>query len=263
MNTTVSPTQPAKSIADITLAAVCPMANEAATAVEFVQRLLQALACCKDSKLFIVLDHASRDNTKELLQDYAKQEPRLAVIWAPDNQNVVDAYFCGYRTVTSNPHWDYILEIDAGFSHLPEEFPAFIPHIEHNRPCIFGSRFTTHAAYQQGDSRKRISRLGTYLTKLFIGSKQTDLTSGYQIFRRDILQAVVEQGVLSQAHFFQTEIKLMCRQFEWVEVPITYTPTADQVSRKAILNSLMVLAKLFVLKLQNRMPTLKLSRNSA
>ena len=47
--------------------------------------------------MFVVLDRACKDNTRALLDEFATHEPRLTVIWAPENTNVVDAYVRGYR----------------------------------------------------------------------------------------------------------------------------------------------------------------------
>lgn len=244
-------------VSKTSLAAVCPMANEEANAAEFVERMLAAMTPFQQSKLYVVLDNACKDNTRQILEQIANDESRLEVVWAPQNRNVVDAYFNGYKAALADPTWDMVLEIDAGFSHLPEELERFYPDIEAGKDCVFGSRFTNRTDYDRSADRRKISQLGTLLTKFFIGSRMTDLTSGYQLFSRETLTAIVAHGVQSQAHFFQTEIKILCRKLDWAEVPITYTPTADAVSRKAITNSLQVLRDLFFDRLTGKLAAIE------
>ena len=82
---------------EIRLGIVTPMANEGAQAVRFVAEVLRHCAGFREVLFFAVLDQATNDNSLELLRDFARTEPRLRVIWAPENLCVVDAYLRGYR----------------------------------------------------------------------------------------------------------------------------------------------------------------------
>src|SRR4051794_4919675 len=120
-------TPPVPSTYDTHLAVACPMANEADSAVAFVKEVLDACEPVKKVTFFAVLDNATKDNTVELLREYAKSEPRLVVVWAPENRCVVDAYMRGYReALASGAEW--ILEIDGGFSHNPKDIPQYFPY---------------------------------------------------------------------------------------------------------------------------------------
>src|ERR1700689_3626381 len=98
------------------------MANEGDEAVRFVQEVLAQCDGFRRVDFFAVLDRATRDNTVELLRAHAPAEPRLTVVWAPGNSCVVDAYVRGYREALASGA-DWVLEIDAGFSHYPEDMP--------------------------------------------------------------------------------------------------------------------------------------------
>ena len=87
------------SFGDIRLGVVCPMANEQATAIAFVEAVL---AQCRSRDFasitfFAVLDRAGTDATRALLEQHAMVQPQLQAVWAPQNKNVVDAYLRGYR----------------------------------------------------------------------------------------------------------------------------------------------------------------------
>jgi len=106
-------------ISDVHVGIVCPMANEGDDAVRFVRASLSQCSTCRKVTFFAILDTVTTDNSVELLRAYARQESRLRVVWAPENHSVVDAYVRGYREALASG-CDWILEIDAGFSHRPE-----------------------------------------------------------------------------------------------------------------------------------------------
>src|SRR5688500_10284957 len=110
----------------VRLGVVCPMANERDTAERFVR---EVLAACQpfgfaSVTFFAVLDRVSRDGTLDLLRALEAEEKSLRVVWAPDNRCVVDAYLRGYREALG-AGCDWVLEIDAGYSHQPSDIPAF------------------------------------------------------------------------------------------------------------------------------------------
>jgi dolichol-phosphate mannosyltransferase len=220
--------------AHVSLGVVCPMGNEADSAVLLVQEALDRCRDLKAVKFYAVLDRVSRDGTKELLSDYAQHEPRLRVVWAPENRCVVDAYVRGYREALADSH-DYILEMDAGFSHLPADIPKFLDAMEQGYDCVFGSRFIPGGSVVNISHRRWLfSRGGSALTNALVGTRLFDMTSGFELFSRNSLQMVVERGIQSRAHFFQTEIKFYCRDLKITEVPITYSTDGVTVSNAAL-----------------------------
>src|SRR5689334_5932463 len=177
---------------NVHLAVVCPMANEADTAVPFVEQVCKACEPVERVTFFAILDNATKDNTVELLRDYASTEPRLNVVWAPENRCVVDAYMRGYREALASAA-DWILEIDGGFSHRPQDIPQFFPYMDQGYDCAFGSRFMKGGSISSSSfKRKLVSWGGTLLTNLLIGTKLKDMTSGFEMFRRDVLQQVLD-----------------------------------------------------------------------
>jgi len=129
-------------ISCLKLGIVCPMANEEETAVGFVNEVLDQCArrAFKTVTFFAVLDNVSKDNTLELLRQLAKEQPTLRVVWAPENSSVVDAYVRGYQEALA-AGCDWILEIDAGYSHQPSDIPQFFERMLEGYACVFGSRF--------------------------------------------------------------------------------------------------------------------------
>ena len=247
---TVSGATATPDLSDLRLGLVCPMANEAATAVRFVDAVLsecerQAVGAVT---LFAILDTASSDSTKDRLESHALGEPRLRVVWAPETRGVADAYVRGYREALT-ADCDWILEIDAGFSHDPGEIGRFLAAMAAGNDCVFGSRFQPGGRNRASWRRRVISRGGTALTNLLLGTTLSDMTSGYQMFTRGALEHVLEKGIIAKGPFFQTEIKTHCRTLRVAEIPIQYDAGSHRVRTRAITESLVTLARLFLARL--------------
>ena len=241
------------SLAEISLGVACPMANEGEEGVRFVSEVLKACEAVGRTRFFAVLDRVTRDNTRELLESYALTDSRLSVVWAPENRCVVDAYMRGYREALA---WgaDWILEIDAGFSHQPREIPRFFEPMIEGCHCAFGSRFMKGAAIENSSfTRRFVSYGGTLLTNLLIGTRMRDMTSGFEMFTRETLEMVLARGIHSRAHFFQTEIKIHCRGLKFVEVPITYQMASPGLSSGPVSEAFEQLWRLFKLRLTGKL----------
>lgn len=234
------------------LGVVTPMANEEDTAVPFVQQVLENCRTVPRTTVFVVLDRVSRDGTRGLLEQYARREPRLRVVWAPQNRCVVDAYLSGYREALS-AGCDWILEMDAGFSHPPLHIPAFLACIPEGFDCAFGSRFCASGVYRQSWKRKLVSHGGTWLSNAMLGTRLSDMTSGFELFSREALELVLEKGIHSRAHFFQTEIRAYCHGLRIREVPIVYSNPSPRLSNRAIVEAFRQLGRLTLLRMRGQL----------
>jgi len=232
-------------ISDVRLAIVCPMANEADSAVRFVNRMLEVTAALSEVVFIAVLDNVSKDETLDLLHKFVVKEDRLRVVWAPENRCLVDAYERGYREALATG-FEWILEIDAGFSHQPEDLSLFFGPMLEGYDCIFGSRFCQGGRISEvSPKRYLISRGGSILTNLLLGTQLSDMTCGYQMFQRAALQHVLDRGIQSRMHFFQTEMKVYCRHMNFTEVPIHYHAPSNRVTGAAVTGAFARLFGLF------------------
>lgn len=213
------------------LGVVIPLANEEPTVRSLLVRVLDQLEA--DDRVYCVVDEASRDRTREAVDNFSQEDPRVFSIYAPENRSVVDAYFRGYREALGAGH-DWILEMDGGLSHLPEEIPRFLSAMSAGYDFAAGSRFVDRGSYVGLSSRRLISRGGSLLARVFLGSNMRDMTSGFECFTHGALSYVVDRGVSSRAHFFQTEIRYMLHDWKWVEVPITYAAPSGGVGSASL-----------------------------
>jgi len=222
-------------------AVIIPLANEAAIFATLVESLQSVLNRLESGTVYFVVDHASKDATRELVQGIANEDARFKMVWAPENKNVVDAYLSGYRAALQGGH-ELLIEMDGGLSHDPRALPMFLRVLNEGNQCAFGSRFinggsTADSAWK----RKFLSKFGTTVSNIMLGTTMHDTTSGYQGFHRNVVEAFLSYGLLSKAHFYQTELRYLLRETRYMEVPIHYRAPSPSVSQGALVNSLQVL----------------------
>jgi dolichol-phosphate mannosyltransferase len=119
--------------------------------------------------------------------------------------------------------------------------------------CVFGTRFGAGGSIEAPLVRRTVSRGGTWLTNLLLGTRLTDMTSGYQVYRRQVLEEILAKGIEPSTHFFQTEMKAYARKYRVTEVPIRYSVPSDSVKGATILDSLRLLGRLFLKRLRGRL----------
>jgi dolichol-phosphate mannosyltransferase len=224
------------------LAVVTPLANERGVIDDLVARVMRQLG--PGDRMFCVFDHVSTDGSVERARELALAEPRLVVVWAPENRCVVDAYFRGYREALAGG-FDWILEMDGGLSHLPEEIPKFIEAMKQGYDFGGGSRFMPGGAFSGPLFRRIVSRGGTILANVMLGTRMHDMTSGFECFTHLALSRVVAMGVRSRAHFFQTEIRYAMHALRWTEIPIHYGCPSQSVGKASLGEAFGILWQLF------------------
>ena len=238
-------------------AVVIPMANESKDFSQFISSLTTELDKLGCGIVYFVVDKVSKDNTLKLCNNLSESDPRFITIWAPENKNVVDAYLRGYKEALKNNH-ELIIEMDAGLSHDPKALPIFLRMLNEGKECAFGSRFINGGSiYNSTWKRTIISKSGTILSNVLLGTRMHDMTSGYQGFHSDIVEKFLAYNFLSKAHFYQTELRYLLRNTCYVEIPIYYRSPSPSISKKAIFNSFSVLFHYFFLRLKFKTPEIK------
>jgi dolichol-phosphate mannosyltransferase len=233
-----------------------PRANAETDLPEFSRALRAVMDEMGGGCAYFIVDRVSRDRTLECCQELGVLDPRLITKWIPENRNIVDAYINGFREALKDGH-EIIIEMDGGLSHDPRAIPAFLRALNEGNDCAFGSRYMNGGSMVDSPFRRRLlSKGGTILARILLGSKLADMTSGFQAFRRSILLNVVNYPLRSRAHFYQTELRYLLRRQKLIEVPIHYRAPSPRVSKGAIRNSLAVLVYYFLRRLQGRSPTI-------
>lgn len=232
-------------------AVVIPMANEQEQFMPFVSALTSVLDRLGMGCVFFIVDKVTQDNTLDLCKKLSDRDRRFITIWAPENKNVVDAYMRGYREAY-NQGFNLIIEMDAGLSHDPHAIPMFLRVLNEGNECAFGSRFINGGSIWGSTTyRTFLSRGGTILSNVLLGTKMADMTSGFQGFHRNIVGQFLDYPLLSTAHFYQTELRYLLRKTRYAEIPIHYRAPSPRVSKSAIFNSFKVLFHYFQKRLSS------------
>ncbi len=222
-------------------ALIVPMANESPDLAPFIASLTIQLDHLRSGRVYLIVDTVSTDDTLALCEALSATDPRFRTIWAPENRHVVDAYIRGYREAYDRGH-ALILEMDAGLSHDPASLPSFLALLQEGHECVFGSRFVTGGSIADSTwRRKALSWGGTLLSELLLGTRMSDMTSGYQGFQRQVVGRFLSYPLRSTGHFYQTELRYLLRNTRYWEVPIRYRAPSPNVSGRSIRNSLFVL----------------------
>ncbi len=237
-------------------AVVVPLANEEAELPEFAAALRALMDAMEGGRVYFVVDRVSKDRTLECCRELERNDGRFVVKWLPENRNVVDAYLNGYREALQDGH-EIIIEMDGGLSHDPRAVPAFLRALNEGNDCAFGSRYINGGSMVDSPLRRRfLSKGGTLLAQWLLGARLADMTSGFQGFRRGVLEKLVAHPLRSKAHFYQTEVRHLLRRQKLIEVPIHYRAPSPRVSRGAIRDSLAVLGYYTAKRVLGRSPYL-------
>ncbi len=233
-------------------AIVIPMANEEQDFNVFIEMLNFVINELHPGNIYFVVDKASKDRTLELCKALSAKDERYVTVWAPENRNVVDAYIKGLRVAYEAGN-DLIIEMDAGLSHDPRAIPMFLRVLNEGNDCAFGSRFINGGS--MGDSpfkRRLLSKTGTVLANVLLGTNLYDMTSGFQGFHRDVVAKILNHNFKSKAHFYQTELRYLLRNHRTFEVPIHYNAPSPRVSGHAIKNAYQTLFYYFLLRISGK-----------
>jgi dolichol-phosphate mannosyltransferase len=228
------------------------MANEELYFNPLVSRLKEMMDRLESGKVYLVVDKVSVDDTHGLAGRLSREDDRFVTIWAPENRNVVDAYMRGYKAALENNH-ELIIEMDAGLSHDPYALPMFLRVLNEGNECAFGSRFINGGSIVDSHIRRRfLSKAGSLLANICLGTNLWDMTSGYQGFSREIVEKFVKLELMSNGHFYQTELRFLLKKTRFMEVPIHYRAPSPNVNINSILNSLKCLISYTFKRLVNR-----------
>lgn len=190
--------------------------NVAAVASDFLEPI-------PDSELLFV-DDSSPDGTGAVIDDLAAADPRIHVLHREGKLGLGSAYIAGFRWALDR-YYDYILEMDADFSHDPRYLPEMIRLAAGGADMVVGSRYVSGGGTRNwGLGRRLISRAGGLYARAVLGVGVDDLTSGFICYRRETLERLDLDAVDSNGYSFQIEMKyrVLRRGMRIVELPIVF-----------------------------------------
>jgi len=167
-----------------------------------------------------VVDDDSPDGTAAIVARLQKEDPRVHLILRKEERGRGTAGIVGFQYAVAQGV-PFIIEMDADFSHQPYYIPFFLNQME-GCDLLIGSRLVPGGG-ERGRHflRKLITRLANAYIRLILGVPIRDCTSGYRVFRREVLEAIELDEIMSQGPPVVEEVlyKAYKRGFRIKEVP--------------------------------------------
>ena len=165
--------------------AMVPTYNEAPN----IEQLLREILRQGPEIGAVVVDDDSPDGTAAIVERLRQEDPRVHLLLRKEERGRGTAGIAGFRyaVVQDIP---FIIEMDADFSHQPSYIPYFLGQME-DCDLLIGSRLVEGGG-ERGRHflRKVITRLANFYILVILGLPFRDCTSGYRVFRREVLQAI-------------------------------------------------------------------------
>ena len=200
---------------------VIPTYNER----EIFPALAEAVLRLEGGWRLLVVDDNSPDGTGQMAAALGRREPRVSVLHRTQKEGLGPAYLAGFREALPRGDVDFICQMDADFSHDPNDLPRLLAATAEADLAI-GSRYV-RGGRTEGWSLKRrtLSRWGNWYVGVVLGVPARDMTAGFRCWRRQALEQVNLAAVHTKGYGFQIEMAYRasvagCRV---VEVPICFT----------------------------------------
>ncbi|MCW2721562.1 MAG: dolichol-phosphate mannosyltransferase [Pseudonocardia sp.] len=171
----------------------------------------------------LVVDDASPDGTGQLADEMAAADKRVRVLHRTEKTGLGAAYLAGFAEALKGEH-QVVVEMDADGSHAPEDLPSLLEALS-DADLVLGSRYVPGGEVVNWPGhREWISRTGNLYSRLALGVSIRDITGGYRVFRRQVLEELDISSVSSQGYCFQVDMAWRAVQagFRVREVPITF-----------------------------------------
>jgi len=197
----------------------------------------------------LVVDDNSPDGTGALADELAAAQPRLRVLHRPKKEGLGRAYLEAFRWALAQGY-QYVLEMDADFSHDPRYLPTLIDAAQAGADLVLGSRYVEGGGtLNWGLLRRLISRGGSLYARSILGVRTRDLTGGFKCFSRRVLEGLDLDQVVSTGYGFQIELtyRALKKGYAVREVPIVFEDRRvgqSKMSRKIFLEAMTVVWKL-------------------
>lgn len=203
---------------------VLPTYNEK----ENLPRIIEALfAQPIDDLHVLVVDDNSPDGTGQLAETLAETyNGRISVLHRTEKAGLGPAYIAGFKHALQTDT-DYILQMDADFSHQPKYIPHMIDTLEQGADMVLGSRFVRGGSVDHSWSMYR-KLLSWWANRLYVPTilhiPVYDATGGYRLWRRETLIGLGLDRIQSNGYVFQVEMVYVTVRlgFKVVEIPIHF-----------------------------------------
>jgi dolichol-phosphate mannosyltransferase len=210
---------------------IIPTYNE----VENISRILESVLNLKVSFHVLVVDDASKDGTVNAIhQSQAAHPNRIALIQRPGKLGIGTAYTAGFQWGLAR-NFTYIYEMDADFSHSPEDLEKMAFILEKNDvDLVIGSRYIDGVRVINWPMhRLLLSYFASLYTRLMTGLPIWDTTAGFMGYHRKVLERFDLPAITYKGYVFQIFMKFATWKmgFRLSEFPIIFYERQEGVTK--------------------------------
>jgi dolichol-phosphate mannosyltransferase len=223
---------------------IIPTYNE----LENMPRLLPEVLSKNDKINILIVDDNSPDGTAAFVENEMKNNDRIHLIKRSSKQGLGTAYIAGFKYALQN-NFELVFEMDADFSHDPNEIPRFLEEIK-DSDLVLGSRYKNGVNVINWPMRRLLlSWFANLYTRFITGMPVHDATGGFKCFRRKVLEAINLDRVTSNGYAFQIEMnfKAWKKGFIVKEIPIIFVDRVkgeSKMSKKIVREAVTMVWKL-------------------
>ena len=234
---------------------IIPTYNEIEN-IEVIVRAVFSLSTLFD---VLVVDDNSPDGTAQKVRELQQEFPdRLFVEVRPGKAGLGTAYVHGFKWAIRRKY-EYIFEMDADFSHNPQDLEKL------HKACVKGADVAIGSRYSNGVnvvnwplSRVLMSYYASVYVKMITGMKIHDATAGFICYKRKVLESINLNTIKFVGYAFQIEMKYraFAGGFNIVEVPIIFTDRTrgqSKMSNAIIKEAIIGVIALRIKKMLNRL----------
>ena len=209
---------------------IIPTYNE----IENIERIIRKVFSLPHDFHVLIIDDGSPDGTPTIVKQLQKEfSERLFMEERAGKQGLGTAYIHGFKWSIAR-QYDFIFEMDADFSHNPDDL------LKLRQACIDGADAAIGSRYIKGVnvvnwpmSRVLMSYFASVYVRFITGIDIQDSTAGFMCYRRKVLETVQLDKVKFVGYAFQIEMKYTTIKhgFKIVEVPIIFTDRTEGTSK--------------------------------
>lgn len=174
----------------------------------------------------LIIDDGSPDGTANVVKDYMKRYPnRVHLIERSGKLGLGTAYITGFKWALEH-NYRYIFEMDADFSHNPNDLPSLYEACKNGADLAIGSRYINGVNVVNWPiGRVLMSYFASKYVRVITGMKVMDTTAGFKCYRSEVLRSINLDKIRLIGYGFQIEMKFTVWKLGYriVEVPIIFT----------------------------------------
>jgi dolichol-phosphate mannosyltransferase len=179
---------------------VVPTYNEAENIV------LIAEAVRRHELGLLIVDDGSPDGTGAIADDLAAADSQIHVLHRTTKQGLGPAYAAGFNWALDHGA-DVICEMDADFSHDPDDLPRLVAAVNAGADLAIGSRYVAGGGVDNWPWHRRwLSQGGNLYARTMLGTNVRDMTAGFRAFRADALRNLDFARCEASGYGFQVEM---------------------------------------------------------